>query len=155
MQSNRHDSHPGATKGGPSASPSTQLYYIGRHVFIFAPAALLLFELCMFVDDPYFYLYYGKAPRYPSYFALELEGPEVGHVLRFDSLSKVLSAGIRIGFASGPEALLRAIDQHVCSMPISSFSYGAHNDILPVFFVPIPAPILFICMNNLPTTIAN
>lgn len=65
------------------------------------------------VDDPYFYLYYGTAPRYPSYFALELEEPEVGRVLRFDSLSKILSAGIRIGFASGPEPLLAAIDQHV------------------------------------------
>ena len=64
-------------------------------------------------DDPYFYLYYGNAPRYPSYFALESEEPEVGRVLRFDSLSKILSAGIRIGFASGPEALLTAIDMHV------------------------------------------
>jgi DNA-binding transcriptional MocR family regulator len=107
------------------------------------------------VDDPYFYLYYGKAPRYPSYFALELEGPEVGHVLRFDSLSKVLSAGIRIGFASGPEALLRAIDQHVCSMPIPSFLCRAHNDTFSSISVLIPAPIPFICMNNPPTTVAN
>ncbi|KAF5326724.1 hypothetical protein D9619_004066 [Psilocybe cf. subviscida] len=66
-------------------------------------------------DDPYFYLYYGKEPRYPSYFQLELEEPEVGRVLRFDSLSKVLSAGIRIGFASGPEALLNAIDRHTAT----------------------------------------
>ena len=34
-------------------------------------------------------------------------------MLRFDSLSKILSAGIRIGFASGPEPLLAAIDKHV------------------------------------------
>ncbi|KIM40662.1 hypothetical protein M413DRAFT_446079 [Hebeloma cylindrosporum] len=73
-------------------------------------------------DDPYFYLYYGKAPRYPSYFALELEEPEVGHVLRFDSLSKVLSAGIRIGFASGPEALLKAIDQHTATSNLQTSS---------------------------------
>jgi tryptophan aminotransferase len=85
------------------------------------------------VDDPYFYLYYGKAPRYPSYFALELEEPEVGHVLRFDSLSKVLSAGIRIGFASGPEALLKAIDSHVCSLLIS-LSCEAHKNIFRVLF---------------------
>jgi tryptophan aminotransferase len=64
-------------------------------------------------DDPYYYLYYGDAARYPSYFALELEEPEVGRVLRFDSLSKILSAGIRIGFASGPAPLINAIDQHV------------------------------------------
>ncbi|CAA7269549.1 unnamed protein product [Cyclocybe aegerita] len=66
-------------------------------------------------DDPYFYLYYGKAPRYPSYFQLELEEPEAGRVLRFDSLSKILSAGIRIGFATGPKALLNAIDQHTAT----------------------------------------
>jgi len=63
-------------------------------------------------DDPYYYLYYGKAVRPLSYFALELDEPEVGRVLRFDSLSKVLSAGLRIGFASGPEPLITAIDQH-------------------------------------------
>ncbi|EPQ52558.1 PLP-dependent transferase [Gloeophyllum trabeum ATCC 11539] len=63
-------------------------------------------------DDPYYYLYFGEAPRPPSYFNLELEEPEVGRVLRFDSLSKVLSAGIRVGFASGPEPLLHAMDMH-------------------------------------------
>ncbi|KAF5374497.1 hypothetical protein D9615_009113 [Tricholomella constricta] len=63
-------------------------------------------------DDPYYYLYYGEAVRPPSYFSLELEEPEVGRVLRFDSLSKILSAGIRIGFASGPKPLLLAIDRH-------------------------------------------
>ncbi|KAF9473803.1 PLP-dependent transferase [Pholiota conissans] len=73
-------------------------------------------------DDPYFYLYYGKAPRYPSYFALELEEPEVGRVLRFDSLSKVLSAGIRIGFASGPEPLLNAMDQHTATSNLQTSS---------------------------------
>ncbi|EDR05824.1 uncharacterized protein LACBIDRAFT_191053 [Laccaria bicolor S238N-H82] len=55
------------------------------------------------------------APRYPSYFALERQEPEVGRVLRFDSLSKILSAGIRIGFASGPEALLDAMDRHTAT----------------------------------------
>lgn len=64
-------------------------------------------------DDPYYYLYYGDAPRYPSYFSLERDEPETGRVLRFDSLSKILSAGIRIGFASGPTAILEAMDRHV------------------------------------------
>ena len=72
------------------------------------------------IDDPYYFLYYGDAARYPSYFALELEQPEVGRVLRFDSLSKILSSGIRIGFASGPEALLQALDMHVRAIPSSA-----------------------------------
>ena len=65
------------------------------------------------VDDPYYYLYYGKSPRSPSYFTLEVQEAQVGRVLRFDSMSKILSAGIRIGFASGPEAILTAMDRHV------------------------------------------
>ncbi|KDQ52638.1 hypothetical protein JAAARDRAFT_39888 [Jaapia argillacea MUCL 33604] len=66
-------------------------------------------------DDPYYYLYYGDAARPPSYFALELEEPEAGRVLRFDSLSKILSAGIRIGFVSGPDVLVQAMDSHTAT----------------------------------------
>jgi tryptophan aminotransferase len=65
-------------------------------------------------DDPYYYLYYGEGARSPSYFTLERELlPVVGRVLRFDSLSKILSAGIRVGFATGPTALIDAIDANV------------------------------------------
>lgn len=42
----------------------------------------------------------------------------VGRVLRFDSFSKIISAGIRIGFATGPAPLLDGIDRHV-----STFNY--------------------------------
>jgi len=66
----------------------------------------------IFEDDPYCYLYYGKAPRPPSYFSLECDQPEVGRVLRFDSLSKVLSSGLRLGFVSGPPPLITAIIKH-------------------------------------------
>ncbi|KAG0702809.1 TdiD protein [Suillus ampliporus] len=61
-------------------------------------------------DDPYFYLYFGKAARPPSYFQLELDEPEVGRVIRFDSFSKILSGGMRMGFASGPKPIIDAID---------------------------------------------
>ncbi|KAF9260120.1 PLP-dependent transferase [Marasmius fiardii PR-910] len=64
-------------------------------------------------DDPYYYLFYGDTPRPPSYFALEVTLPEkeLGRVVRFDSCSKVLSAGLRIGWASGPEIILDAMIQ--------------------------------------------
>lgn len=64
-------------------------------------------------DDPYYYLYYGAAPRAPSYFTLERDQPETGRVIRFDSFSKILSSGIRVGFVSGPEAIVAAMDMHV------------------------------------------
>ena len=64
-------------------------------------------------DDPYYYLYFGSAPRPPSYFALERDQPEVGRVIRFDSLSKVLSSGMRVGFVSAPQPFIDAIVLHV------------------------------------------
>jgi len=75
------------------------------------------------VDDPYYYLYYSSKLRPPSYFSLEKEMPEVGRVLRFDSLSKIVAAGIRIGFASGPEPLLRAIDGYVRPSFLTTFFF--------------------------------
>ncbi|KAN0092921.1 Pyridoxal phosphate-dependent transferase [Tylopilus felleus] len=68
------------------------------------------FNFLILEDDPYYYLYFGKAVRPPSYFKLELETPEVGRVIRFDSFSKVLSAGMRMGFASGPKPIIDVMD---------------------------------------------
>ncbi len=60
-------------------------------------------------------MYFGAGPRIASYFMLEAQTGDrsVGRVLRFDSLSKILSSGIRIGFVTGPTPLLDAIDRHV------------------------------------------
>ncbi|KAF9812464.1 hypothetical protein IEO21_06182 [Rhodonia placenta] len=90
------------------------------------------YDFIILEDDPYYYLYYGDAPRYLSYFTLELQQPEVGRVLRFDSLSKILSSGIRIGFASGPEPLLQAIDMHtaVANLQTSSLTQAITYSLL-------------------------
>ena len=64
-------------------------------------------------DDPYYYLYFGTEPRPPSYFTLERDQPEIGRVIRLDSLSKVLSAGMRIGFLSAPKPIYDAVVMHV------------------------------------------
>lgn len=45
----------------------------------------------------------------------ELDEPKVGRVIRFDSFSGIMSAGLRMGFASGPLPLLAAVDRHVCA----------------------------------------
>ena len=69
-----------------------------------------------FIDDPYYLLYYGPEPRPASYFALEAQdGQGTGIVLRFDSLSKVVSSGLRIGFVSGPAPIVDAMNMHVCT----------------------------------------
>ncbi|KAG8981199.1 hypothetical protein FRC05_004100 [Tulasnella sp. 425] len=77
------------------------------------------------IDDPYFYLYYGDAPRPPSYFQLEKEiaGP-IGHVVRFDSFSKILSSGMRLGFVSGPTPVVTAINLITSSSTLQPSSFS-------------------------------
>ncbi|TFK24932.1 TdiD protein [Coprinopsis marcescibilis] len=71
------------------------------------------YDIIILEDDPYYFLYYGKAPKPPSYFTLEKQlGGEVGRVLRFDSFSKVLAAGFRLGWITGPSTLVAAIERH-------------------------------------------
>jgi kynurenine/2-aminoadipate aminotransferase len=57
-------------------------------------------------DDPYYYLQFHNA--IPSYFSLDVDG----RVLRFDSLSKIISAGFRIGWVSGASYLIDKIVLH-------------------------------------------
>mmetsp|Transcript_15746 Transcript_15746/g.47233 ORF Transcript_15746/g.47233 Transcript_15746/m.47233 type:complete len:370 (-) Transcript_15746:1335-2444(-) len=71
-------------------------------------------------DDPYFNLYYGRslssesaegftiARRPQSFF--ELDQHHI--VLRFDSLSKVLSSGLRLGWVTGPSFLVEKLQLH-------------------------------------------
>lgn len=71
------------------------------------------YDLMILEDDPYYFLYYGDTPRPPSYFTLERQlSGDLGRVLRFDSFSKVLSSGFRLGWVTGPDAILTAIERH-------------------------------------------
>lgn len=71
-------------------------------------------------DDPYYFL---AADRRPSYFQLETQVvPEGGHVIRFDSFSKVLSSGMRL--VSPGFELLRVGRQMIDILPLFLFSLG-------------------------------
>ncbi|KAL1729675.1 pyridoxal phosphate-dependent transferase [Schizophyllum commune] len=63
-------------------------------------------------DDAYAFVHYGeKGSKAKSYFALEKEvNDEVGRVVRFDSFSKVLSSGMRIGFLSAAKEICDKVD---------------------------------------------
>jgi len=76
-------------------------------------------DLIILEDDPYYYLSYGRAaapavgtdsqwqrPTSRSFFSMDTEG----RVLRFDSFSKILSSGLRLGMVSGPAAFIQRID---------------------------------------------
>ncbi|KAF7364389.1 Aminotran-1-2 domain-containing protein [Mycena sanguinolenta] len=58
-------------------------------------------------DEAYGFLYYGpEGKKARSYFALEPEvNGEAGRVVRFDSFSKVLSSGMRLGFMTASPRL--------------------------------------------------
>lgn len=83
-------------------------------------------------DDPYYYLSFegldedpGTRTRSPSYFALEKEDTDpwgYGYVLRFESFSKILSAGMRLGFLAGPSPIIQAVSGYMASSSIHASS---------------------------------
>lgn len=79
-------------------------------------------------DDPYYYLAFeglGQDPatrqRPHSYFSMEAQdgGPK-GLVLRFDSFSKVLSGGMRLGYMTGHPAFVDAVDKSSSNLNLQS-----------------------------------
>jgi len=65
-------------------------------------------NLIILEDDPYYFLQFSEN-RPPSFLSMDSEG----RVLRFDSFSKVLSSGIRLGFVTGPPPLIERINLHM------------------------------------------
>jgi kynurenine/2-aminoadipate aminotransferase len=58
-------------------------------------------------DDPYYWMQFA-AQRTPSFLSMDVDG----RVLRFDSFSKLLSSGLRVGFVTGPPQLIERIELH-------------------------------------------
>ena len=76
------------------------------------------YNLILLEDDPYFYLQFEeKHLRAPSLFSLDTEG----RVIRFDSFSKILSSGVRLGFVTGPKELIQRIVLH---MQVTKMKYS-------------------------------
>ncbi|KAG0232797.1 hypothetical protein BGW41_001731 [Actinomortierella wolfii] len=61
-------------------------------------------DLIIVEDDPYYYLSFNE--RTPSYLSMDVDG----RVLRFDSMSKILSSGLRIGWCTGPAELVHVLN---------------------------------------------
>jgi len=71
-------------------------------------AVLRAHDLLCIEDDPYRYLSFASAARARSLLSLDVDG----RVVRTDSFSKILSAGLRLGLVTGPEPLLERINLH-------------------------------------------
>lgn len=66
----------------------------------------------IFEDDAYYFLNFEEDPskRARSYLSLEREvNGETGRVMRFDSLSKIVSSGMRLGILTGPAAAVQKV----------------------------------------------
>jgi len=73
------------------------------------------YNLIILEDDPYYFLSFTDEPI-KSYFSFDVEG----RVLRFDSFSKILAGGIRVGWATGPAALIHRMELHMQAVCIHS-----------------------------------
>lgn len=69
-------------------------------------------DMLILEDDPYYFLHFGGT-RPPSFLSMDTEG----RVIRFDSFSKVLSSGLRLGFVTGPAPLIERINLHMQVIP--------------------------------------
>ncbi|KAK4293366.1 hypothetical protein Pmani_033929 [Petrolisthes manimaculis] len=73
------------------------------------------YDLIILEDDPYYFLTYEEEQNIPpSFLSLDIDG----RVLRFDSFSKIVSAGLRVAFVTGPAPLLAVMELHLQSSVI-------------------------------------
>ncbi|CAH1776805.1 unnamed protein product [Owenia fusiformis] len=77
------------------------------------------YGLLVLEDDPYYFLQFSKT-KSPSFLSMDVDG----RVLRFDSFSKILSSGLRLGMVSGPSVLTNKLSLHMMASVLhcSSFS---------------------------------
>ena len=86
------------------------------------------YNLLLLEDDPYYYLQFGdKESRPPSFLSLDTQGRVLRSTLlqnftlfllcRFDSFSKILSSGIRLGFVTGIVYNAVRLNFKLCSGP--------------------------------------
>ncbi|OQR82886.1 hypothetical protein ACHHYP_15395 [Achlya hypogyna] len=71
--------------------------------------------LIILEDDPYYYLKLD-GPRVKSFLSMDVDG----RVLRFDSFSKILSSGLRVGTVMGPTPLVERLNLHTQSANLHS-----------------------------------
>jgi len=87
------------------ANPSGGTLPLDRRVQLYATAQE--HDMLIIEDDPYYWLQFGDA-RQASLLSMDTDA----RVIRFDSFSKILSSGIRMGCVTGPQALVQQLSLH-------------------------------------------
>ncbi|XP_008823154.1 kynurenine/alpha-aminoadipate aminotransferase, mitochondrial [Nannospalax galili] len=77
------------------------------------------YDFLIIEDDPYYFIQFNK-PWAPTFLSMDVDG----RVIRADTFSKILSSGLRVGFMTGPKALIQRIVLHtqVSSLHPCTFS---------------------------------
>lgn len=67
------------------------------------------YNIIILEDDPYYFIQFRDQKDFPpSYLSIDVDG----RVIRFDSFSKTLSAGMRVGYVTGPLPLIQKMNYH-------------------------------------------
>jgi len=106
------------------------------------------YDLLIIEDDPYYFLQFE--PPVESIFSLDWQ-QGLGRTIRSDSLSKVISAGIRIGWLTGPNEVIEKVElatqastlhcpalvQAICAELLTAWGddgFAAHVDSVQTFY---------------------
>ncbi|XP_018321016.1 kynurenine/alpha-aminoadipate aminotransferase, mitochondrial-like [Agrilus planipennis] len=73
------------------------------------------YNIIILEDNAYYFIHFN-GPSPPSFLSLDTEG----RVLHFDSFSKVLSSGLRLGWVTGPSVLIQNLELHIQSAHLHS-----------------------------------
>ncbi|XP_073197734.1 kynurenine/alpha-aminoadipate aminotransferase, mitochondrial-like isoform X8 [Lepidochelys kempii] len=78
-------------------------------------------------DDPYYFLQFEKT-KAPTFLSMDVDG----RVIRCDTFSKIISAGLRLGFLTGPKPLIDRVILHMqtSTMHTSTFSQILISELL-------------------------
>ena len=90
------------------------------------------YDLIILEDDPYYFLHFeGKKEYAPSFLSLDIDG----RVIRFDSFSKIVSSGIRLGFITAHKTLINRIFLHkqVSNLQTSTLSQVLVSELLSMW----------------------
>ncbi|XP_071487250.1 kynurenine/alpha-aminoadipate aminotransferase, mitochondrial-like [Diadema antillarum] len=87
-------------------NPSGETVSLEKRLKIYALAQR--YDFIILEDDPYYFLQFDQ-PRLPSFLSMDSDG----RVIRLDSFSKIIGAGFRLGWLSGPHALVSRLNYDI------------------------------------------
>jgi kynurenine/2-aminoadipate aminotransferase len=91
-------------------------------------------DMIILEDDPYYFLHPNRQDL-KSFLSMDTDG----RVLRFDSMSKLISSGMRIGFATGPPKLMERLNFHIQATNLHNSGTYA-NWIIVMVWIIVHAP---------------